>query len=86
MGLGDSSYEHFCRTAVEFDRRLDDLGARRILPLQCCDLDYQPETQRWTADALERLARLAPPRPNNVVAMPGARPSQPRAPGKDNPL
>ena len=41
MGLGDSSYEHFCRTAVDFDRRLAELGARRILPVQCCDLDYR---------------------------------------------
>ncbi|NEX20698.1 assimilatory sulfite reductase (NADPH) flavoprotein subunit [Thiorhodococcus mannitoliphagus] len=85
LGLGDSSYEHFCRTAVEFDRRLAELGARRILPLQCCDLDYQPDTQRWSADVLERLAQLAPARPSNVVALPGGRPSPSRAIGKDAP-
>lgn len=55
LGLGDSSYEHFCRTAVEFDRRLAELGAERLLPLQCCDLDYQPVCERWTDDALSRL-------------------------------
>ncbi|NEV63542.1 assimilatory sulfite reductase (NADPH) flavoprotein subunit [Thiorhodococcus minor] len=85
LGLGDSSYEHFCRTAVEFDRRLAELGARRILPLQCCDLDYAAETERWSADVIERLAQLAPARPRNLVAIAGGRAGQPRAVGKDTP-
>lgn len=85
MGLGDSSYEHFCRTAVEFDRRLAELGARRILPLQCCDLDYAADAGRWSADILGRLAQLATARPNNVVTLPGAQPAPSRAIGKDAP-
>ncbi len=76
LGLGDTSYEHFCRTAVDFDRRLAELGAQRILPLQCCDLDYRPDTERWSTDALNRLNALAPRKTGNVVAMPGLRVSQ----------
>ncbi|MBK5964554.1 hypothetical protein CCR95_10775 [Thiocystis minor] len=85
MGLGDSSYEHFCRTAVDFDHRLAELGARRILPLQCCDLDYAADSERWSADVLERLTQLAPARPSNVVSLPGARPSPPPTVAKDTP-
>lgn len=73
LGLGDSSYEHFCRTAVDFDRRLAELGAQRILPLQCCDLEYRPDTERWSTDALNRLTALASRKAGNVVAMPGLR-------------
>ncbi|WP_296804947.1 assimilatory sulfite reductase (NADPH) flavoprotein subunit [Thiocapsa sp.] len=91
LGLGDSSYEHFCRTAVDFDRRLAELGAQRILPLQCCDLDYRPDTERWSTDALNRLNAIAPRRAGNVVAMPGLRShqeqsqNQARPYDKDNP-
>ncbi len=91
LGLGDSSYEHFCRTAVDFDRRLAELGAQRILPLQCCDLDYRPDTERWSTDALDRLNALAPRKASNVVAMPGLRAhqeqsrNQARPYDKDNP-
>jgi sulfite reductase (NADPH) flavoprotein alpha-component len=89
LGLGDSSYEHFCRTAVEFDRRLAELGAERILPLQCCDLEYQPETARWSADALDRLTTLATRRTNNVVTLQGLRPGRNQSRietyNKDNP-
>ncbi|WP_200333026.1 flavodoxin domain-containing protein [Thiocystis violacea] len=69
LGLGNSSYEHFCRTAVEFDRRLAELGARRILPVQCCDLDYAADSERWSADVLERLAQLAPARPSKLATL-----------------
>uniref|UniRef100_P52674 Sulfite reductase [NADPH] flavoprotein alpha-component n=1 Tax=Thiocapsa roseopersicina TaxID=1058 RepID=CYSJ_THIRO len=76
LGLGDSSYEHFCRTAVDFDRRLAELGAQRILPLQCCALDYRSDTERWSSDALNRLSALAPRKASNVVAMPTLRSHQ----------
>lgn len=73
VGLGDSSYEHFCRTAVDLDRRLAELGARRLLALQCCDVDFQGEVEAWAASALERLvAEAGAPAPGaNVVALPG---------------
>ncbi|MGL5119282.1 MAG: flavodoxin domain-containing protein, partial [Plesiomonas shigelloides] len=31
LGLGDSSYEHFCQTGKDFDRRLSELGAQPLL-------------------------------------------------------
>jgi len=90
LGLGDSSYEHFCQTAVDFDRRLDELGALRLLPLQTCDLDYQSAAADWSAKALDALAEqdggeLATRRRDNVVPLPGRRLAEASAYGKDNP-
>ena len=33
LGLGDSSYEFFCQTAKDFDKKLEELGAKRIVDL-----------------------------------------------------
>jgi sulfite reductase (NADPH) flavoprotein alpha-component len=48
LGLGDSSYEFFCQTAKDFDKRLADLGANRILDRVDCDVDYAEEALTWT--------------------------------------
>ena len=47
LGLGDSSYEYFCQTAKEFDKRLHDLGATRIVDRVDCDVDYDANVQEW---------------------------------------
>ncbi len=57
LGLGDSSYEHFCRAAKIVDERLSELGAERIAPRLECDLDYEAPAAAWF-DAL--LPRIAP--------------------------
>lgn len=52
LGLGDSSYEHFCQTGKDFDRRLEALGARRIHPRADCDVDYEEPAATWIEAAL----------------------------------
>ena len=47
LGLGDTSYEFFCQTAKDFDKRLQDLGATRILDRVDCDVDYDAATTAW---------------------------------------
>ena len=88
LGLGDSSYAEFCRAAVDFDRRLAELGAERMLPLRCCDVDYATEVADWTPAALERLAEQAPAaaaRPPAAGALVGMPQPGPRAPARDHP-
>jgi sulfite reductase (NADPH) flavoprotein alpha-component len=56
LGLGDSSYEFFCQTGKDFDQRLADLGAKRMLERLDCDVDYEASVNAWS-DAL--MAKIA---------------------------
>lgn len=47
LGLGDTSYEFFCQTAKDFDKRLQDLGATRITERVDCDVDYDAAATAW---------------------------------------
>jgi sulfite reductase (NADPH) flavoprotein alpha-component len=49
LALGDSSYEDFCTAGHELDERLASLGATRLTSLVECDIDYEDETERWSA-------------------------------------
>ncbi|WP_273853401.1 assimilatory sulfite reductase (NADPH) flavoprotein subunit [Guptibacillus spartinae] len=47
LSLGDSSYEFFCQTGKDFDRRLEELGATRLYPRVDCDLDFEEPAEEW---------------------------------------
>ncbi|WP_143331962.1 assimilatory sulfite reductase (NADPH) flavoprotein subunit [Domibacillus antri] len=47
LSLGDSSYEFFCETGKEFDKRLEELGGERIAPRVDCDLDFEEPAAKW---------------------------------------
>lgn len=47
LGLGDSSYEFFCQTAKDFDHKLAELGATRIVERMDCDVDYDLTAESW---------------------------------------
>ncbi|CAG9295653.1 assimilatory sulfite reductase (NADPH) flavoprotein subunit [Celerinatantimonas diazotrophica] len=55
LSLGDSSYEHFCKCGVDFDERLQALGAQPLLPRVDCDLDYEQPASQWQQSLLEIL-------------------------------
>ena len=59
LGLGDSSYPKFCQAGRDFDLLLDKLGGKRLHEVGLCDLEYQAEADKWTADIAEAVARLA---------------------------
>lgn len=48
IGLGDSSYEFFCQTGKDFEKRLSDLGAKPICDRLDCDVDYDDAVAVWT--------------------------------------
>lgn len=56
LALGDSSYEYFCQTGVDFDRRLATLGAERIIDRVDCDVDYEDAADQWIAQLLSALS------------------------------
>lgn len=67
-GLGDSSYPHFNRAAVELDARLAALGATRVAPLVTCDVDYDADFEGWRDDVFAAPAFAA----SAAIASPAA--------------
>ena len=62
LALGDSSYPKYCETGRQVDARLAALGARRLAPLQECDVDYEApaaasEAGSWAASVISMLPR-----------------------------
>lgn len=47
FGLGDTSYENFCQAGKDFDNRLNELGAQRLLDRVDADVEYQEQADQW---------------------------------------
>lgn len=56
LALGDKSYLHFCKTGIDVDKRLEELGARRIHPRFDCDVDFSPVANQWIDGLLSNLS------------------------------
>ena len=57
VGLGDSSYKHFCKPARDIDERLAQLGAGRLAPRLECDLDYAGAIAQWEGGFLDEISQ-----------------------------
>lgn len=55
LALGDSSYPLFCKTGEDVDEQFSQLGGKRLLPLQKCDVDFEPEAETWFDQLLRSL-------------------------------
>ncbi len=55
MALGDTSYEHFCKTGKDFDKRLEELGGKRLYERVDCDVDYEEKAAKWLEGVLGEL-------------------------------
>ncbi|SSN02904.1 sulfite reductase subunit alpha [Klebsiella pneumoniae] len=60
FGLGDTSYEFFCQSGKDFDNKLAELGAERLLDRVDADVEYQAATAEWRARVVEALKARAP--------------------------
>jgi sulfite reductase (NADPH) flavoprotein alpha-component len=90
-GLGDTTYDRFAQCGKDFDAKLGELGATRIVPRQDCDVDYEEPWQGWLDRVLEKLAELKDQTPTSNVTLSAPPPlaSTPRihTPGtRKNPL
>lgn len=75
LGLGDSSYEFFCKTAQDFDQRFTDLGAETVFARADLDVDYEDEANIWLTgalDAFEPDLKAQSAGSAQVIPMPGA--------------
>lgn len=58
LALGDTSYEHFCKTGKDFDARLETLGGNRLHPRVDCDVDFDDAFSAWADAALDTFSPL----------------------------
>jgi sulfite reductase (NADPH) flavoprotein alpha-component len=55
LALGDTSYEFFCQTGKDFDKRLEELGGKRLAPRVDCDVDFDESAAEWMNQVLLSL-------------------------------
>lgn len=60
FGLGDTSYEFFCQSGKDFDNKLAELGAERLLERVDADVEYQAAAAEWRVRVVEALKARAP--------------------------
>ncbi|WP_309381361.1 sulfite reductase subunit alpha [Cerasicoccus frondis] len=58
LGLGDTSYDLFCQAAKDWERRLEELGAKKLTERVDCDLDYEEPFAEWLEQALPAMAKV----------------------------
>ncbi len=61
LALGDTAYPLFCKTGEDVDYRLQGLGAKPLLSLTKCDVDFEQTANDW----LERLLKTLSPAKTN---------------------
>jgi sulfite reductase (NADPH) flavoprotein alpha-component len=55
LALGDKNYSKFCQAGKDFDRRLTELGAKRVQDRVDCDVDYEENSKLWFAGVMKAL-------------------------------
>lgn len=60
FGLGDTSYEFFCKAGKDVDSRLAELGAERLLDRVDADVDYQAAAEQWRRQIVDILQARVP--------------------------
>lgn len=60
FGLGDTSYEFFCQSGKDFDSKLAELGAERLLDRVDTDVEYQTAAAEWRERIVDVLKARAP--------------------------
>ncbi|AJI94735.1 sulfite reductase [NADPH] flavoprotein, alpha-component [Yersinia ruckeri] len=68
LGLGDSSYEYFCQAGKDFDTRLAELGAERLLERIDADVEYQVPASQWRQQVVTLLQARVPVQSASAVA------------------
>ncbi|MGE9270565.1 MAG: diflavin oxidoreductase, partial [Verrucomicrobiales bacterium] len=56
LALGDTSYPDYCKCGIDFDQRLEALGATRVVDRIDCDVDFDIEFKEWSEKLIEVLA------------------------------
>lgn len=57
VALGDKSYKLYCKTGIDIDSSLSQLGAKQILPVEKLDVDYEEDADLWIDKFVEVFAQ-----------------------------
>ena len=57
LALGDTNYDDFCIAGIQWDERLEQLGATRVAQRIDCDVAYEAPAEQWMAEALPTIAQ-----------------------------
>ncbi len=73
LALGDTSYDLFCQAGIDWDNRLEQLGAQRLHTRVDCDVEYEELAQEWIQTVIQSLsgsnaAAVIASEENNVVS------------------
>ncbi|CNE38851.1 NADPH-dependent assimilatory sulfite reductase flavoprotein subunit [Yersinia kristensenii] len=69
FGLGDTSYEHFCQAGKDFDNKLAELGAQRLVERVDADVEYQESAQQWRQQVVAALQARVPAQSTAAAAV-----------------
>jgi len=59
LALGDTSYDLFCQAGIDWDQRLEALGATRVLDRVDCDVDFEAPAELWLSEVVPLMAEGA---------------------------
>ena len=92
LALGDSSYEQFCVSGRQVDERLAELGSKRLVDREECDVDFAAPAKAWMDQVLAQLPTadtvqqpVSPPASQSGVA-PAAATSAVSVPDRHHPV
>lgn len=73
LALGDTSYPMFCKTGEDVDARFKAFGAKDVVPIQKCDVDYEEDAQAWFNKVLQAVENQTAVVPAAVEPAPAAK-------------
>ncbi len=73
LALGDTSYPMFCKTGEDVDAQFNKFGAKRVVPLQKCDVEYEEDAQQWFEKVLNILQEQPAIVPASVATKPAVK-------------
>src|SRR5574343_518305 len=59
LALGDTSYDLFCQAGIDWDNRLQELGAKRLFDRVDCDVDFEAPAEKWISEVVPLMAEGA---------------------------
>ncbi len=57
LALGDTNYDGYCLAGIQWDERLQALGAQRVVDRVDCDVDFEEPANEWLTEVVATIAQ-----------------------------